>query len=42
MGLLGPNLKAVAGDIESIEELLTSVKDINKTFLKLNYNIYDK
>ena len=40
--LLGPKLKAVAGNIESIEELLASVKNINNLFLKLEFPIYDK
>ena len=42
MVLLGPKLKAVTGNIENIDELLDSVKNLNQDFLKLDINIYDK
>ncbi len=42
MVLLGPKLKAVTGNIEHIDELLKEVKNLNKIFLELTFNIYEK
>lgn len=42
MVLLGPKLKAVTGNIENIDELLESVKNLNKIFLELNFPMYEK
>ncbi len=42
MVLLGPKLKAVTGNIENIDELLKSVKNLNSIFLELDFNIYKK
>jgi dynein heavy chain len=40
--LLGPRLKAVTGNTDRIDELISKVKNLSNTFISLSFDCYDK